>query len=172
MRRIDQFSSSYLAQRLDYNPITGDLLWNPKRCKRAIDKSWNTRYAGRSAAAKADGRHAITKIDNISIPSHQIIWKMTFGDAPLNLIDHINRNGFDNRLCNLREATNSQNNQNRSVGEHSKSGHVGVTWYARDRCWRVQIEYEHLGYFDNLEDAITVRRKAEKDRWGEYAPTH
>jgi hypothetical protein len=41
-------------------------------------------------------------------------------------VDHINRKKTDNRPCNLRESTDSQNASNRSLHENNKSGAKGV----------------------------------------------
>ena len=42
--------------------------------------------------------------------AHRICYAMFYGKWPINQIDHINRNRSDNRICNLRDATYSQNN--------------------------------------------------------------
>ncbi|GAH20073.1 unnamed protein product, partial [marine sediment metagenome] len=43
-------------------------------------------------------------------------------------IDHINRDGLDNRKCNLRPCTNSQNQKNSKLRKDNKSGLRGVRW--------------------------------------------
>lgn len=50
--------------------------------------------------------------------------------------------------------------------KNNKSGHKGVTWLKSRNKWRAYIGYQSkqiaLGYFDNKEDAITARKKAEE----------
>ena len=85
-------------------------------------------------------------------------------------IDHINGNKLDNRKSNLRPATPSQN----AINRHNipKSGYIGV--YQRNNKWaaRICINYKpiYLGSFNNIEDAIIARLKAEKKYYGEFAP--
>lgn len=80
--------------------------------------------------------------------------------------DHINRNRLDNRLENLRYATPSQNNMNRS-------GIRGVSFDKANKKWTVSIEAHKkkvwLGRFVSYEDAVKVREKAEREYFGEYA---
>ena len=69
---------------------------------------------------------------------HQLIWAMKYGYFPKQL-DHINSNKQDNRIENLREATNSQNQKNTKTRSTSKSGVKNVHWVGRDKKWAVQI---------------------------------
>ena len=52
-------------------------------------------------------------------------------------VDHINGDGLDNRRCNLRVATKSQNNANWKVTATGVSGFRGVQKYKRG--WRAQV---------------------------------
>ena len=56
------------------------------------------------------------------------------------LVDHINRNGLDNRKANLRLATRSQNrtNSKKQKGRFS-SRYKGVSWHSRERRWFVEV---------------------------------
>ena len=46
-----------------------------------------------------------------SIPLHHMVWALAYGRWP-SQIDHINGDKTDNRLCNLREVSASENNKN------------------------------------------------------------
>lgn len=50
--------------------------------------------------------------------------------------------------------------------KRNKSGHKGVAWIESRKKWRAYIGYKGkqiaLGYFDNKEDAISARLKAEE----------
>lgn len=73
--------------------------------------------------------------------------------------DHINGDGLDNRRCNLRTATRSQNVRNRRTG-HKPSGRLKGTAQAISknvRRWKAQIGYDgknyNLGHFDTEQQA-------------------
>ena len=61
----------------------------------------------------------------------------------------------------------------KKLQSNNKSGYPGVNWYKAYGKWRARIrlynkEY-HLGYFDDIKDAIKARKEAEKKYFGEYA---
>ena len=73
------------------------------------------------------------------------------------LVDHINRNGLDNRRLNLREATRSLNNRNRSLQSNNTSGWTGVQ--KSHNRWRAVINFQgkrHLGCYDTPEEAYAA----------------
>lgn len=80
--------------------------------------------------------------------------------------DHINQNKLDNRKSNLRTATKQQNGFNCKVSKKSTSGHTGVYWDKDNNKWRSQIyingKSKKLGRFCNIEEAIVVRKEAER----------
>jgi len=88
-------------------------------------------------------------------------------------VDHRNGDGLDNRRENLRLASRSQNNANRSV--RNSTGYRGV---ARDRKKfrafisdpsREKRKSIHLGSFDSPEAAARAYDQAALKRWGEFA---
>jgi len=89
--------------------------------------------------------------------------------------DHRNGDGLDNRRNNLRKATHQQNCRNQKLRIDSTSGIKGVTWCKRTGKWQVHISVNKrrrfLGRFLLREDAIAVRRAAEKRYYGEFART-
>ena len=93
-------------------------------------------------------------------------------------IDHINRDKSDNRKNNLRVASISENNRNRSKGKNNSSGFIGISKgkYSKKwgESWRVSIVVNKkrisLGTYHNLEEALKVRLKAEKKYFGDFAP--
>lgn len=88
-------------------------------------------------------------------------------------IDHINNNKKDNRKCNLRIVTRSQNGMNRGVQSNNKTGVTGVTFYEPYDKWNSQIalngKHINLGYFSDFEDAVKARKEAEERYFGEYS---
>lgn len=73
-------------------------------------------------------------------------------------VDHINNNGLDNRLDNLRLVSKIQNKQNRSVQKNNKTGVSGVTWVKSKRRWRSEINHNNkrrqLGLFKSKDEAV------------------
>jgi len=151
----------YLRQILNYDLETGFLYWK-------INKS-PTATAGSIAGAKSYGYINI-RIDNISYRAHRIIWKMFYGVEPANLIDHINRNRSDNRICNLREANNSQNNANSKTKNKFKMKGVRVInkGCRYEAFITIKGKYKYLGVYDTPDDAHAAYIREAKKYHGEY----
>ena len=93
------------------------------------------------------------------------------GRWPADQVDHINLIRSDNRWCNLREATQSENARNTRARHNNTSGVKGVNKY-RDK-WHAKISFNgrriHLGYFDTPEEAHAVYCRAAAKYHGVYA---
>lgn len=83
-----------------------------------------------------NGRGGSKPSSNGRIRMHRLI----LGAKPSQLVDHINGDGLDNRRCNLRIATTSENNANRTI-PLGRTGFRGVdTYVLRDtRYFRAQL---------------------------------
>jgi hypothetical protein len=88
-------------------------------------------------------------------------------------VDHIDRNKLNMQKSNLRLATYSQQNANRSKMQTRKttSRYKGVYW---DRGkWKAQITLDyktkHLGRFSDEWEAAEAYNKAAIERFGEFA---
>lgn len=85
--------------------------------------------------------------------------------------DHINRNKLDNRRCNLRPATDSQNSCNQGIQKNNTSGYKGVHWsYGK---WRAVIGVNgkkiYLGSYNDPKEAARAYNKAALKYHGEFA---
>ena len=104
--------------------------------------------------------------------AHRLIWRYMTGEWPPDEIDHINRVRSDNRWCNLRLATRSQNRKNISVHKDASSESKGVSWHKQKGKWRARIHYNgkelSLGLFDRKEDALAVYRLIVPTAFGEF----
>jgi len=71
-------------------------------------------------------------------------------------IDHINRDGLDNRRSNIWVCSRSQNLKNRKTYGLSKV--KGVTYHTRDKVWqaykKIKGKQIHIGNFNREYDAI------------------
>jgi hypothetical protein len=86
------------------------------------------------------------------------------------LIDHTNNNRLDNRKCNLRIVTHSQNAMNRICHKNSSSKYVGVSKI--NNKWTASIYFKnkniYLGCFSSEIEAAKARDIATKNYYGEY----
>ena len=83
-------------------------------------------------------------------------------------VDHINRNTKDNRECNLRIVTHSENMFNRKLQSNNGSGTTGV-YFWRNRWWAeiyVNSKKIRLGSYRTKEEAIQERQNAETQYYG------
>ena len=142
-----------------YDAESGMLLWRYGN-KRNV-KPWQE--------AKAPNGHGYytAKIDGKSYRVHRLIWLYVYGSFPQQEIDHKNKIRNDNRLCNLRDVSRSDNCQNLSLPSHNKSGHMGISWVKQRSLWTVYIKVNKknkwLGCYKDLDDAVAARKAGEKE---------
>lgn len=102
------------------------------------------------------------------ILGHRLAWYAINSDIPNGMeVDHINGIKSDNRICNLRLVTDQGNARNMSISKNNKSGITGVSWCKDRNKWRATImnngKQISLGYFNNIDDAIKIRKQKEKE---------
>jgi hypothetical protein len=106
--------------------------------------------------------------------AQRLAWFLMNRRWPEGMVDHINRNPKDNRWCNLRLATRSQNGMNRTAPINNTSGRKGVCWCKRNSKWFAYImlnqKQKSLGYYENIGEAIKVREAAEKQAFESFNP--
>lgn len=108
--------------------------------------------------AKYYVRFKMTNYKQCKIYQHRALWEAVHGPIPHGfVIDHINGNGHDNRIENLRAVTMQVNNHNRGATKRNTSGHKGVYWHKQRKKWNAQIMVKYkkhsLGLFDSAEEA-------------------
>lgn len=155
---------------LDYDPDTGVFRW---RVRPDRDHSWNLRFSGEVAGnTMTHGYRCMNILGKLHL-AHRLAWLWMTGEMPAGHIDHINGDRSDNRWCNLRLATNSQNQMNRALSPKNVSGVKGVTWNKKQKTWvahlTVNEKQMHLGQSRSLDVAVKLRRDAEAKYHGEYA---
>jgi HNH endonuclease len=90
-------------------------------------------------------------------------------------IDHINGNGLDNRECNLRICSHSDNLRNRAVNKNSASQYKGVCKYKNGWAAIIRISGNRnfLGFFPLTQEgeimAAKAYNKAASEHYGEFA---
>jgi len=75
-------------------------------------------------------------------------------------VDHMNRIVYDNRIENLRWATNSENQKNKGMMKNNTSGHKYISWDKSQNKlkWRFHYSNPHKNrYFKTKTDAICYK---------------
>lgn len=158
-------TAEVLRQLLDYEKDTGEFTWKSPLANRV-------RPGDKAGQRDGHGYRQIT-ICNRAHLAHRLAWLYTYGEWPDGQIDHKNRDRSDNRISNLRLASNTQNRANSGLGKNNKSGVKGVHWYPTYNKWvaviRVAKKSRFLGYFEDKEAAAEAYRRAAVECFGDFA---
>lgn len=88
-------------------------------------------------------------------------------------VDHKHHILYDNRKKFLRLVNKSKNGMNKSLLPNNTSGTTGVCWSNKAEKWIAYIGLNnksiYLGAYDNIKDAINIRKEAEKKYFKEYS---
>jgi len=106
-----------------------------------------------------DMKHKYYRVscENSSYAVHRILWQMKYGSLP-KFIDHINLNGLDNRIENLRTCSHKENNRNKKITSINTLGFKGV-WYERNSCKyhsAITVDYKKI----HLKSCLTAKAAA------------
>ena len=167
-----------LRQQLRYDADTGKLFW----LKRDVGffasewawKVWSKRFPGKEAFTCPNSHGYLHgSIMGKDVLAYRVIWALHYGAWPEHQLDHIDNDRANNRISNLRDATNSQNHMNKPASSANNSGFKGVDWSKKDKVWRARIKVRgkqiHLGHFSCVNEAAKAYAKASTVYHGEFA---
>ena len=118
-------------KHLRYDPDTGLLWWREAGRGKQLD---------RPVGANLNDKCLQVQLLGTFYKAHRIIWSMVHGDPVPDIIDHIDRNPFNNKLNNLRAATYSLNNLNRNMGVTYRRGRWRVCFRGLDETYATEVE--------------------------------
>lgn len=161
---MNQVSIARLRELFAYDPATGLLIRK---------QSLGCRAAGSVAGVVERKGYLRVNVDRTCVKAHKICWALHTGFWPDLQVDHINGNTSDNRMSNMRLATNQQNCANQRTPKNNTSGIKGVS--ARNGRWVAGIKVDgvriHLGTFDTRERAAAAYAAAASSAFGPFART-
>jgi hypothetical protein len=174
LKAIDRLPVEDLRRLFRYEPETGRIFWNIRTRmdfsvppSDAVLAKWNQSNAGKEAFTRTSALGYLWESAlGERLLAHRVAFAVTYGRHPKDQIDHLNGIRHDNRLENLREATNQQNARNQRRRKTNLSGATGVFWHSHAGKWCAQIRtgghLHSLGLFEDFDLAVAARKKAEK----------
>jgi hypothetical protein len=168
-------SPSALKELFRYDNKTGVLFWRKRQRKWFLlerhMKTWNKTFAHKMAFSKNSNGYLVGDVLGVKASAHRIVWAMHKGKWPKKNIDHKNFVKADNRIQNLREATQSQNICYRGSNKGARSRYCGVS--LKGTKWQAQIslmgKQSYLGLFKTQKAAAFAYDAAAKKLHGKFA---
>jgi hypothetical protein len=132
-----QITAELLKELLHYNPDTGIFTWAKSVGQRA--------QVGRIAGSRTPSGYIKISLSRRLYSAHRLAWLYMKGSWPSHEIDHADNNPSNNAFSNLREATKSQNAQNRGNRRGTTSKYKGVSFDSLHQKWIAQIWIKDAG---------------------------
>ena len=153
-------SQERLRELFDYDPVQGLLIrkkFNGGKKVKPLKNAWEYRQ---------------TMVDSKSYQHVRLVWIWNNGEPGMNVdIDHINRDRHDDRIENLRLATDSENSSNRGLYRNNTSGYKGVSFKQGKWVAQIMVNYtaRYLGIFATKEEAVAAYQQAAAEMHGAFA---
>lgn len=156
------FTQQELQNDFDYKD--GHLFWK-KRVAKCV-------HIGDKAGCLKPKGYISIRYKNQYYQAHRLIYMWHFGDFKED-IDHFDGNKANNRIENLRKATDTQNQYNKKIGRNNISGIKGVFWAKDYQKWEARIKVNkkpiYVGRYNSLEEAKIAIEKFRQEHHGEFA---
>lgn len=155
---------------MHYDPETGVFKWKVRSDAKA---DWNTRWSGKRAGSLFKNGYFYIGINHKDYLAHRLAWFYIHKEWPTVNVDHIDRNPQNNKIGNLRKATQSENLCNKPKRNDNTSGFKGVCLCQTTKRWMARISINQkkiwLGRFDTAELAFEAYKIAALKHHGEFA---
>lgn len=137
-----------LRSLLSYEPLTGVFTW--LKCGRS--------FRNGSRAGTQDDRYRFIRIGGKDYSEHRLAFIYMTGAYPA-MIDHINRDVFDNRWANIKSTDSSGNHKNVSIRSDNQTGIAGI-YLSKHGYWLAHVSTDDRVVqrrFNNLFEACAFR---------------
>ena len=156
-----------LKKYLRYDTDTGFFIW---RIKPSVQVS-----EGNVAGTLMNRGYIHIGVLGKAYRAHRLAFLYMTGAWPKEQVDHINGNRIDNRWCNLREATQTENQFNVAIRKDNTSGYKGVSLHKRTGKWAARCGINNkdkwLGIFDTPELAAKAYQEFAKKHHKQFYRT-
>ena len=168
-----------LKETFNYIPDTGEFYYKDSRPLNHFKTvrsmlRWQTMFAGKliyNPDSSSGPTYNKLNLDGRKYKAHRVAWLFMTGSWPNGEIDHINRDGMDNRFSNLRDVPKSDNMRNASIKKNNKSGVKGVYWRKDISKWVANgcsvidgiSRKVYLGAYTSIEAASAARKRWESE---------
>ena len=158
-----------LHELFDYCDERGALIWKKPGPGRTIGKP----------AGRKHYRNGYIDISHgdVRYGAHRMIWIYHNGLIPESMvIDHINGVRDDNKIINLQLCSHADNIRKATIRKDNKSGISGVYWHIGNKQWIAYMTIDgkriYIGSSKDKQEVIDMRLKAEKEAFGDFAPSN
>lgn len=158
MKHRNKSTATCFSDLFAYDDLCGAIRWKVPRPKRRVgDEAGSVRHDGRYRTV-----HATICGKKRRYYAHRIIWELTNSRIPEGMcIDHIDGDGLNNKISNLRLVTRSENHRNSRLPKNNKTGEMNIHQYS-DGGFNVNVCGKYIGRSKNLNEAISMRDLAHK----------
>jgi len=145
---VAEMTGDIVREYLDYNE-EGGLLW----------RNTGKRYGWDRYDARAKGYYRYGRFCGRDWGEHRLVYLWHHNELP-NMVDHIDRNGLNNKIENLRPVTINQNNWNRRSNRGGTSEYKGVSFWQSSKKWHTVLMKNGARYYGGQHETEEAAARA------------